>query len=239
MAGRDLYILDFSYKRPVMLDLIRKARAVVCLDHHKTAAEELAGDLSVIVGEGLSMSLRCPTIIFDMNKSGARLAWEFFFPHRCVPLIVRMVEDRDLWRWALPNSREMNAALASLPRTFEEWDRLDGLVNPEELVLQGAAILRYQQQLVDAHCQHAVEIEMDGHKILAVNATCLMSEIGGQLAENRPFGVTWYRRGDQRYQVSLRSSSTGVDVSEVARKYGGGGHKHAAGFATDSPPFQV
>ena len=215
VSGRDVFILDFSYKRPVMLEVIDKAKSVVVLDHHKTAKAELDG-------------LACAT--FDMEKSGGRLSWEHFFPVKPAPWLVDYTEDRDLWRWNLPSSKEMSAALASLPWTFDEWDRLNALHNPEELVAAGAAILRYQSQQVESQVKNAAEIELAGHKVLAVNATHLTSEIAGKLAEGRPFGACFFIRGDGRKVWSLRSREGGIDVSEVAKAKGGGGHRNAAGF---------
>jgi oligoribonuclease NrnB/cAMP/cGMP phosphodiesterase (DHH superfamily) len=226
VTGREVYILDFSYKRSVMIVLWQQARRLVCLDHHKTAAEELA-DLYPTGGgdDGL--------IRFDMNKSGGRLAWEYFFtPGRASPWLVDYTEDRDLWRWKLPCSREVNAALRSYDLDFKVWDCLvqaDPRVNPE-LPREGSAILRREQQIIDEHIAHAREVEMDGHKILAVNATVLFSDIAGELAKGRPFGACWFERPDGKRQWSLRSAPDGVDVSEIAKQRGGGGHKHAAGF---------
>jgi phosphoesterase RecJ-like protein len=40
-------------------------------------------------------------------------------------------------------------------------------------------------------------------------------------------------RGRAARKVSLRSSEGDVDVSAIARRHGGGGHKRAAGFSTD------
>ncbi len=240
VAGREVYILDFSYKRPVMIELTQRAKKLVCLDHHKTAAEELAG-LSAGSDEGL--------IRFDMDKSGGRLAWEYFWRTRwsnepCVgvliggklcnektaPWLVDYTEDRDLWRWKLPTSREINAALASYPREFTCWDLLSEANRRDLLGGEGAAILRYQQQVVDGQCANAKEIDLAGHKVLSVNATVLISEIAGQLAKDRPFGATWFERADGKRVWSLRSRDGGIDVSEVAKQFGGGGHRNAAGF---------
>lgn len=99
-----------------------------------------------------------------------------------------------------------------------------------DLVAQGSAILRREQQIVDSHVSFARETHIGGHKVLCVNATVLSSEIAGALAENRPFGVCWFERGDGKRVYSLRSRDGGVDVSEVAKMYGGGGHRNAAGF---------
>jgi uncharacterized protein len=220
VAGRDVFILDFSYPRPVMETLAAACARLVVLDHHKTAAAELDG----FAGPNVQ-------VVFDMGKSGAWLTWEHFFPGRGAPWLVAYVDDRDLWKWELPFSRQVSAALASYPRDFGVWDSLgESPTRPPGLAEQGEAILRYQERQVEAHCRNAREVELDGHKVLAVNATSLMSEIGGKLAESRPFGATWFDRADGKRVWSLRSREGGVDVSEVARRRGGGGHFHAAGF---------
>lgn len=219
VRGRAVYLLDFSYKRPVIEEMARDCKRLTILDHHKTARAELAG-------------LTAPNlhVAFDMEKSGGRLAWEHFFPGQAAHWLVRYTEDRDLWRWALDYSQEVNAYLASLPQTFQAWDGLGLMPAPlEYMVNDGAAILRYQGQQVEAAVANAVEIELDGHRVLCVNCTHLTSEIAGRLAEGRPFGAAYFIRGDGRRVWSLRSRG-GIDVSEVARRHGGGGHRDAAGF---------
>jgi nanoRNase/pAp phosphatase (c-di-AMP/oligoRNAs hydrolase) len=98
-------------------------------------------------------------------------------------------------------------------------------------VREGAAILRREQQIIKDHVAAAYEAELAGHHILACNATTLFSDIAGEMAKGRPFGLCWFDRADGKRQYSLRSDEQGVDVSEVAKQFGGGGHKHAAGFA--------
>lgn len=241
VRGRRVFILDFSYKRPVMRQILSQAHGVTVLDHHKTAEAELAG----IVDE---FTLRpdlianppgseLPAVVFDMEKSGGRLAWEHFFPGEEPHWLVRYTEDRDLWRWKLPDSREINDGLASFPRNFGAWDLLAKM--PDEKALEklnrdGIAIGRHKDQLIDSICRNAREIEIAGYKVLAANTSVLFSEVAGKLAEGRPFGAAWLVRADGKRQWSLRSTNEGVDVSEVARSFGGGGHRNAAGFE-DAP----
>lgn len=105
------------------------------------------------------------------------------------------------------------------------------------LVGEGAAILRFTEQLIDAAVRNATEIEMAGHKVLCTNvsSSALISDVGHRLAIDRPFGVTWFKKGDKTV-YSLRSTPAGLDVSEIAKKYGGGGHRNAAGFNDDDGP---
>lgn len=253
VAGKRVLIADFSYKRPVMRQILSSAHAVTVLDHHRTAEAELAG-----IADEFTMrpdlianppGSELPRIWFDMDKSGARLMWEWMGRNAIgviadpatgsiehitdldePPWIVDYTEDRDLWRWALPDSREVNAALSSYPMTFDEWDRLAELGH-ESLIPEGRAILRYQSKVVEDHVRKVVPITVAGHVVPAVNATVLFSEIAGTLADSAPFGVAYFDRADGKRQYSLRSRGEGgIDVSEVARQFGGGGHKNAAGF---------
>ena len=232
VSGKDVYILDFSYKRPVMLDLIGKAAKLVCLDHHRTAAEDLA-PLCPAEGESFVDNIN---IIFDMSKSGAMLAWEYFFPKKIVPKLVLYVQDRDLWKWELKASRRISAVVGSYPMEWDRWDFLAAdIENPvgfNSMAREGGAILRYQDRLIDSAVSHAREIVLAGHRVLAVNTTVLASEIGNRLAEGRPFGATWFATGEGKMIWSLRSTEAGIDVSEVAKQYGGGGHRNAAGFTS-------
>ncbi len=154
--------------------------------------------------------------------------------------MVDYTEDRDLWLWKLDWSREINAFIRSWPLDFGKWDDFDqvspGTEKWDTWVDAGSAILRREQQIVDDHSQHAREIEMDGHKILCVNATVLFSDIAGELAKDRPFGACYFDRSDGKRQWSLRSRDGGVDVSEIAKRHGGGGHRNASGFEEDVQP---
>lgn len=229
-TGRSVYILDFSYKRPVTLRIALEAKELVILDHHKTAEAELAH----LVDEcGRLYGVTSVAINFDMAKSGARLAWDHFIGTQ-PPWLVKYVQDRDLWQWKLPSSREVNAALASYERTWEQWDAFEADEHAlPRLIMDGVAIERFKNRQIEDACRNATEIELAGHKILAVNATVNFSEVAGKLAENRPFGAAWFYRTDGKKQWSLRSRDGGVDVSEVAKQFGGGGHRNAAGFETD------
>jgi hypothetical protein len=213
-----VYLLDFSAPRAV-LDALAGRHEVRLLDHHKTAAEAL-GD--------------APYATFDMHKSGAVLAWEHFHPAAAVPRLLAYVQDRDLWRFVLPHSREVSAALSSYPMQFEEWqalaERLDA--EPQTIVAEGAAILRYLVQQTATVCDEAMWRAVGGHLVPVVNATNLASEVGEELLRRHPdapFVASYYDTAQGYRKWSLRSRP-GVDVSAIAQRFGGGGHAQAAGF---------
>ena len=249
VTGRDVVLVDFSYKRPVLMEMAAKAHSVLVLDHHKTAAEDLAG-FPAPIANGWQARLGdvewChpdmqPRVLFDMAKSGAVLAWEFFHPGQPAPLLLQHVQDRDLWRFALPNTRLVMASVSSYPQDFGVWD---GLVEqaeqrPEFLAAEGMAIERKHFRDIDELLAiTAREMIIGGHKVPVANLPhTLASDAAGKLAQSAPFGATYYDRPGGRV-FSLRSRGDGaVDVSEIAKRYGGGGHRNAAGF-TAAPGWE-
>lgn len=218
VKGRFVYILDFSYPRDVLTAMCDEADFVVVLDHHKTAQAALTDY------EHLSAHIK-----FDMTKSGGRLAWEHFFPGIEPPWLVQYTEDRDLWKWQMPESRAINACLRSLPTTFIDWDKYSNR-GANSMVEPGIAILRSEQAIVAQHVKRARMGSIAGYTIPVINATVLQSEITGELAKGYPFAASYYDIDGMRCW-SLRSAEDGIDVSEIAKQFGGGGHKHAAGFS--------
>lgn len=245
VAGRDIYIVDFSYPKEAVLAMAASAREVLLLDHHKSAFQELAGQVNpspqakyTNTGEDFPKNVH---ILLDMEKSGARLAWEWFNADK-VPAFVEYVEDRDLWRWGMPESQEVNAYIRLHERTFENCDRLHRQLQARtvDIPAQGRLILDAQQAVVREACEHARMVKFDELDIPTVSSSTLQSEICHELLErfpDAPFACAIDETPDKRV-FSLRSRSGGdVDVSEVARALGGGGHKHSAGF--EQPQVQL
>ena len=243
-----LYILDFSYPKETLLDLAKKHYHVTLLDHHKTAQADL-GDLVESrsnQAHEFDVELTQPGLYvrFNMEESGASLAWQYFRqysqPTRAwVPDIIRYVRDRDLWRWAEHKSKEVSAWLHTFPLDFEVWSHCNselGSVFPS-VVAQGTAVLRAQQQQIEAMCRHAGWITLSGYTVPCVNATTLFSECGEYLCEtypDAPFAAYYFDRADGKRQWGLRSRNS-FDVSAIAKQYGGGGHAAAAGFQLPCP----
>lgn len=224
VTHRVVYLVDFSFKRAVVEQMLASARLVTLIDHHKTAIEDLAG-LEVTHSNFIAYT--------DIERSGATLAWDFLFPRQTRPLLLGHVEDRDLWRFRLPNTREIQADVFSHPYTFETWDRLMSAGQAEllQMTVAGAAIERKHHkdiaELVRV-CQRTMTI--GGHTVPAASLPYTMtSDAGHLMAEGHPFAACYWDTPEHRV-FSLRSRDDGADVSAIAAAYGGGGHKHAAGF---------
>lgn len=252
--GRHVVIVDFSYKNDVMADIARKAQSVLVLDHHRTARAELIewtmpwpydvqpdktdrGPFNkTLTPIGELPSAGC-TAYFDMERSGARLAWDYFFSGRPVPPIVQFAEDYDLWLFALPQTKQVVAAMYSYPQEFGTWNAIADMLEGDErkeLVDQGKAILRSNVKNYEQLVENGMQMGMvGGVRMPVVNAPWFMaSEIGNMLAKMSPtkIGATFWVNSKGEEVWSLRSLQDGPDVSEIAKRAGGGGHKNAAGF---------
>lgn len=221
LEDRNVLLVDFRYKAPQVVEISKVAASLTILDHHKTAIEDLRELYEAKVFDG----------ILDSSKSGAMLTWEWFHPVDRCPDLIKYVQDRDLGAWKLPYSKEISAWIYSHPFQFQTWGYIENSLREKfyDVVDLGAAILCYQQKLIDIAVSQAAEMIIAGYVVPVTHSTCLFSEIAGTLAKDQPFAACYFLRGNI-VQFSLRSTPDGVDVSEVAKSFGGGGHEHAAGF---------
>lgn len=252
VRGKHVLIVDFSYKAPVLEAMADDALTVVVLDHHKTAEADLAewrgtGDMDgfrTFIDECMPPHPAFPMIhtYFDMNRSGARLAWEFAHPGSDVPRLIRLIEDRDLWRFKLPGSKPFNLLLRAIPQTFDAWSSLHYRLednHPDMVLAEAYAMQAYHDSVVRLLADTAIT----GKRIREytppiVNCPGLFaSDVGHELLQRHPlavpFALTWHAEETIEgtiVKLSLRSDDARTDVSEIAKTFGGGGHRNAAGF---------
>ena len=241
VTGRDVILVDFSYKRSVLIEMAQSAASILILDHHKSAAEDLAGFRENPDKTGYkpsymaqwameTQSLPIETV-FRLDRSGAMIAWDFFFPEQTPPSLLLYIEDRDLWRFALDGTREIQANLFSYPYDFAVWDRLmEGPV--DELRSGGLAIERKHHKDIAELTQVVTRMMcIGGHVIPIANLPYTLTSDAGHLlcGDTYPFAGCYWDTPEGRV-FSLRSRDGGADVSKIATQYGGGGHHHAAGF---------
>ena len=166
-----------------------------------------------------------------MSKSGATLSWEFFHPGKEAPKFIQYITDRDLWKWELPYSKEFSAAFDMVPYDFEEFEKFEDDSVFDDSVKRGSYILAYSKTVVKKVCDKAASRSIGGKNVLVVNSSHWMSEIGARLAPDCDFAMIWYYdHNDKVIKVSLRAFHDKIDVSEVSKRFGGGGHKKAGGF---------
>lgn len=218
VTGRDVVMVDFSYPLTTMDDIAGKCSSLLVLDHHKTAEAALK-----------AFHHENAEVHFDMERSGAGMAWDHFFPQFKRPWIIDYVEDRDLWRHAMPNGPAVNAYLGTLRYDFEHWYQTSRL-DVENVVALGQCVEDKIRHYVTEVAKNARRVQFEGYDVPIVNAPQVdISELVGFLCNGEPFAMGWWQRSDGSFSYSLRSRGD-FDVSELAKRYGGGGHKNAAGF---------
>lgn len=226
VANRNVVIVDFCYPPAILQRILQVAHRVTVLDHHVSSKLQYPHDMPIEVRTEDQLLLH-----FDMEHSGCMLAWRHFFPDEQPPKVIQHIEDRDLWRFSIPGTAEISAAIFSYPYEFNTWDSIINWVKLEELRAEGKTLVRKQAQDIDSLLPLTQrETEIAGHAVLVANLPMTMvSDAAHRLAVKRAFGACyWDSPGWRNY--SLRSTEGGVDVSEIASAFGGGGHKRAAGF---------
>jgi len=233
--GRHVILIDFSYDRETMILISKFAASITVLDHHKTAEANMAD---------LEKLLYCPaTIIFDMNSAGCELAAEYFFPGERHPSVLHHIADRDLWNFDMMNTKAISLAVFSYEYTFENWDFLMHPQNYTQLVLDGQAINRKHTKDIEELFVGTLvwrEIYVDGklYKVATFNVPYFhSSELGNYAMQNTDtdFALCWYISHKNEYKYSLRSIDERVDVSMIAKEFGGGGHRNSSGCSSNEP----
>lgn len=218
LDGRDLIFIDFCYPKTIMDTVARTAKSVTVLDHHdgvRNVATSFPG-------------------VFDTSHSGAVIAWQYFHPNTPVPVLLQYIEDGDLYRLAMPHARAILAYVYFELFNFEQWETLEKeLEDPETFkhsLELGTLYNQYHERLVERGAHHAHLVEFEGYECYLVNAFGeFTSDVGNKLYTLKPPLALLVSINAEGIKVSLRSDG-GVNVAELAQKYGGNGHPRAAGF---------
>lgn len=222
IAGRAVYILDFSFAETLLRDIDAVAAKLVVLDHHLSAAEKLNGFQS-----------RSGVVHFDMKKSGARLAWEFFHPEVAVPDLVKYVEDRDIWVWQYPESAGFLAALDMEALAFERWHAVAQLQGDalQAYIARGRAMDEKFVKLAQGMSEAAQPLTFNGVQGLMVNVPGVFHSLVGDILcqKSGTFALMWAVDKTGVVKCGLRSRS-GFNCIPLAESMHGGGHAQACGF---------
>lgn len=210
--GKMVYVVDFSYPREVMIDMLQRAHDVVVLDHHTSAKKNL---------EGL--------FVIDESHSGAMLAWKYFNKDIPPPEGLLYVEDRDLWQFKYPNTNYWVTAAFSYPFNVQQFDALMN-TDPIDLIAEGRVLLRKHNQDTSRVSENARMMKCMGYDVPVVNANIFFaSDLGDMLSKDYPFALIYMDLPHGR-KYSIRCQKKRMDVSKIAEYFGGGGHADASGF---------
>lgn len=228
IEGKNVLICDYSYKKDVIEILKTKVDKFLIIDHHISAEKDLK-------------ELEDQYKLFDMNHSGAMLTWHYFFPDKEPPLMIKHIEDNDIWTKKLEGNDDFVAWFYTLPLDFNEYDKYiddDVLLN---MIGKGKAYRELNEYYINQAIDHAIpkfsKIKDKYYFIAYVNSTVCKSDIGNKIFNKLPlidFSAI-YSTSDYSNDTtfSLRSTPCHADVSEIATRIGGGGHKAASGVKVD------
>lgn len=273
VINRHVVIVDFSFKPHVLLPALSLMKSFVLLDHHKSAMADWCQPEVLNKFQDILEDLPNANdfmFTFEMERSGAGMAWHYFFEGQEPPMIVKYAQDYDLWVHAFPESKTIINGVYSTKR----FSMADVTLYDELLTKEGLDKMKVRGEIVLEEKINQIKLQMKGnnHRYLKVNhavevpilniayshsseAGVLLNEeaismiedslvchgsywdiekaggiFAGTYSENWEKGIRIFSlRSDKHYELA-------ADVSEVARRFGGGGHKNAAGFTV---PVQV
>ncbi len=217
LKGKIVYFIDIVYPLEVF-KIITSTNTVIAIDHHKTAKEtvKLASEY-----------------VFDQEHSGAVLAWHYFHATKKLPEFLKYIEIRDLWKFRSQKEREIAAAMEFIAYDFEALNKAARLFETasgrKDYQKRGSVALKYKELIVADVLNDIQKIMFHGLKTGVINSPVFKSEIGNRISLlGYDMAIIWHKVNDSFF-VSLRSGPL-VDVSTIAKKYGGGGHPQASGF---------
>lgn len=220
MDGRDLIFIDFCFEREKMDALKAVAKSITVLDHHEGVRE---------------VATSFPGV-FDSRRSGATIAWEYFHPSKPAPLLLEYLEDGDLFRFSLPDTKALYAYLTLEPYEFEHWEDLVNLLEQphsrETILSKGRIYAEHMDRLVEHIALNADLVEFEGHTVYLSGTVyqAITNYVGHALATKQPPFAIMVRPAGEGLRVSLRGDGV-FDVAKLAQKYGGNGHPGAAAFS--------
>jgi oligoribonuclease NrnB/cAMP/cGMP phosphodiesterase (DHH superfamily) len=240
LVNKRVLFCDYSPKLAVLNEIEIVASEIVVLDHHVTARDDL---------------INKPYAIFDMERSGVGITWNYFFENKPMPMYLSMIQDRDLWLWKINESKNFCSGFFQSCSSIESYD-FDELfklfrelyINPDKIeyyISLGSILEKSTSRQVQTIARGALKkiFMYQGKRICIVNCTSdFISELGNAISSSPQvdYAVLWrHNATTDNYYVSLRSTGTKADVSAIAASFGGGGHPNAAGFNIKTNPYDL
>ncbi len=216
-----VYFLDFCYTKEVMDQFVAVAKRLVVLDHHigvKDVVESM------------------PEYVFDNDRSGSGIAWDYFHPDAPRPKLLNHIEDGDLFRFKLEDTRAIGTFIEVQPYDFAVWDQIvqsfDNPASYEAMLIKARAYAEYFELLAQLAADHAKLVSFEGYEVYYATAHPLKSMkslVGNILCRKKgPFAIV-VAAHPNGYGVSIRGDGS-VDLTKIAQKFGGNGHHDASGF---------
>jgi uncharacterized protein len=256
--GKNVLIMDVAYRKDILKEIFEKAKKVVFIDHHLSIADD---SMDIVSNFGKNDDI---VLVYDEKKSGATLTWNYFFKDKKIPLFLRFIEDQDTGKWEFNNTRSFIFALKTYydttpnEKTLNKWKNLFDKMNVAKLVKKGEHMKDYNDYLAKINLGKHSRKFFPSEKIFEMGKN-IFSKVGQYdvavfngaqcpsvtelsiLALERlkcDICIFWNLNIDKNeYVISMRSIN--VDVSEICKKFGGGGHKLAAACSFDGKKYNI
>lgn len=225
-----VYCVDFSYKKDAILQIMAVCKSLNIYDHHKTAVPEVRAAQAELEGTESYNRLH---YTYDADHSGVGVVWTAFFPGQPMPRVLWHIQDRDLWRFDLPHTKEVCCYMGSLNFDFKKWVYAIEKACPKAILARGITIRSKELRDIADITSKAKSTKLDGYDIdLLTNCPAnYVSEACNELLKDANIDFAANRsQTDEGWSWSLRSTDDRVDVGALAKGKGGGGHRNAAGF---------
>lgn len=254
--GKDVIIIDVAYKYNILKDIILKARSVLFIDHHITIHEDVKK-----LQKEFEHKFK---YIYDVDKSGATLTWDYFFKSKSKPKFIDYIQDNDIGTWKLQGIHEFITALHvnySFELSYEnikKWERLYNKSLLDKLINLGKTYNEYKSWLIDENSRrisiryfpsklifdkNPLYFDKPGQYKVAVycGSSCpAASQLADKiLAQTKcDFFMSWVLNLDKNdYVLTLRSNR--VNVGDIAKIFNGGGHELAAACSFNSDKYSI
>ena len=249
ITGKNVIIIDVAYSANVLKQIAKKAKKVLFIDHHISIAKDVA---QLRLGEPHE-------IVYNKKHSGASLVWKHFHKGP-MPRYVKYVEDNDTGRWKYEETLpfiaglEVNLKLSPTFETLKKWDQLLKNKYVDKLIEEGTYYLRYKNFLINKFAKKYSllwfpskmiakkhKMKPKKYRVAVINGGCPNVSLLGRHIVNSvdcDFCIIYvYIVDKQKYNVSLRSKD--MDISWIAKRFGGGGHERAAAFSFSSLEYDI
>lgn len=244
-----VFIVDFSFGLEDMKRILKEAKRVYWIDHHVSAIKNLESISGLVAG------------LRDVEEtySGCELTWKYIFPNDPMPRAVHLLGRYDVHDYADPDvipfeysmmteDTDPNTCMNLWVNLFNnqddpgEFDFLEKENVVNEHIEEGRPMQEFVEKMnVDTVKRLAVTVLLDGKKFLAVNSYLVNSNALERVFQAKRWDamLVFYRQSGG-WSVSLYNGDHGqVDCAEIAKKFGGGGHKDCGGFFCKKLPFEV
>lgn len=230
--GEGVIIVDFSLPPADMARLLERTQAVVWIDHHVTAQAYPYQHL-----EGLRD-------FTEKGRSGAELTWRYFYPSEKPPHVVDIVGSYDSWRHDIPGDNEFHEGMKlgdNMGPIGIVWRRLlaeESYLLLRHIISNGSIAIAVR----DSYCSEMAKAFgyttlFEGLHCYVMNVYRYGSQMFGEKIKQYDACIAFAYDG-KKFTVSMYSGDDKPIVNQVCKKYGGGGHNHAAGFICEKLPFE-